>query len=247
MADDAHGIGRPRRRPRLDLRAPAPPPTCRCRWARCRRRSAAMAAISAPRAPVDRADEEPRPHLHLLHRPAARDRSPPPSPRSISSPRDPALAAAPLAKARAFTARAGLPPAASQIVPVIVGAADAALAAARVARSRGIPRGADPPAHGAGRHRAAALCLHRAPRRRRHRKARRSGAHRAWRSPHDRRLRHRHRHRYRQDLRCPRHDPPIARARAHRRGAQAASSPGSIPAPRRQATPAACCWRSATP
>ncbi len=28
---------------------PAPPRACRCRWARCRRRSAAMAAISAPR------------------------------------------------------------------------------------------------------------------------------------------------------------------------------------------------------
>jgi 8-amino-7-oxononanoate synthase len=50
---------------------------------------------------------------------------------------DPALAAAPLAKARAFTARAGLRPATSQIVPVIVGAAEAALAAARFLEAEG--------------------------------------------------------------------------------------------------------------
>jgi 8-amino-7-oxononanoate synthase len=50
---------------------------------------------------------------------------------------DPALAAAPLAKARAFTARAGLPPARSQIVPLIVGEPDAALAAARLLEAEG--------------------------------------------------------------------------------------------------------------
>jgi 8-amino-7-oxononanoate synthase len=50
---------------------------------------------------------------------------------------DPALAAVPLAKARAFTARAGLRPAASQIVPLIVGAPDAALAAARFLEAEG--------------------------------------------------------------------------------------------------------------
>jgi 8-amino-7-oxononanoate synthase len=50
---------------------------------------------------------------------------------------DPALAAVPLAKARAFTARAGLPPAASQIVPLIVGAPEAALAAARFLEAEG--------------------------------------------------------------------------------------------------------------
>jgi len=50
---------------------------------------------------------------------------------------DPALAAMPLAKARAFTARAGLRPATSQIVPVIVGAAEAALAAARFLEAEG--------------------------------------------------------------------------------------------------------------
>jgi 8-amino-7-oxononanoate synthase len=50
---------------------------------------------------------------------------------------DPALTAVPLAKARAFTARAGLPPAASQIVPLIVGSAEAALAAARLLEAEG--------------------------------------------------------------------------------------------------------------
>jgi 8-amino-7-oxononanoate synthase len=50
---------------------------------------------------------------------------------------DPALAAAPLAKARAFTARAGLPPARSQIVPLIVGEPDAALAAAHLLEAEG--------------------------------------------------------------------------------------------------------------
>jgi 8-amino-7-oxononanoate synthase len=50
---------------------------------------------------------------------------------------DPALAAVPLAKARAFTARAGLPPATSQIVPLIVGSAEAALTAARLLEAEG--------------------------------------------------------------------------------------------------------------
>lgn len=50
---------------------------------------------------------------------------------------DPALTALPLAKARAFTARAGLPPAKSQIVPLIVGSAEAALAAARLLEAEG--------------------------------------------------------------------------------------------------------------
>jgi 8-amino-7-oxononanoate synthase len=50
---------------------------------------------------------------------------------------DPALAAVPLAKARAFTARAGLPPATSQIVPLIVGEPEAALAAARFLEAEG--------------------------------------------------------------------------------------------------------------
>jgi 8-amino-7-oxononanoate synthase len=50
---------------------------------------------------------------------------------------DPALAALPLAKARAFTARAGLPPATSQIVPLIVGEPEAALAAARFLEAEG--------------------------------------------------------------------------------------------------------------
>jgi 8-amino-7-oxononanoate synthase len=50
---------------------------------------------------------------------------------------DPALTALPLAKARAFTRRAGLPEAASAIVPVILGAPEAALAAARLLEREG--------------------------------------------------------------------------------------------------------------
>jgi 8-amino-7-oxononanoate synthase len=50
---------------------------------------------------------------------------------------DPAWAALPLRKAKAFTARAGLPEAASPIVPVIVGAPDDALAAARLLEAEG--------------------------------------------------------------------------------------------------------------
>ena len=45
--------------------------------------------------------------------------------------RDPAYAALPLAKARAFTRRAGLPEAQSPIVPIVIGSAQAALAASR--------------------------------------------------------------------------------------------------------------------
>ena len=45
--------------------------------------------------------------------------------------RDPDYAALPLAKARAFTRRAGLPEAQSPIVPIVIGSAQAALAASR--------------------------------------------------------------------------------------------------------------------
>jgi 8-amino-7-oxononanoate synthase len=51
--------------------------------------------------------------------------------------RDPALAARPLAKARAFTRRAGLPEAQSPIVPVILGEANAAVAASRMLEDEG--------------------------------------------------------------------------------------------------------------
>jgi 8-amino-7-oxononanoate synthase len=50
---------------------------------------------------------------------------------------DPAWAALPLGKARAFTARAGLPEAASPIVPVLIGAPGDALAAARLLEAEG--------------------------------------------------------------------------------------------------------------
>ena len=51
--------------------------------------------------------------------------------------RDPAYAVLPLRKAKAFTARAGLPDAVSPIVPVVVGAPEAALAAARMLEAEG--------------------------------------------------------------------------------------------------------------
>ena len=51
--------------------------------------------------------------------------------------RDPTYAALPLAKARSFTRRAGLPEAASPIVPLIVGDAEAALAASRLLEAEG--------------------------------------------------------------------------------------------------------------
>lgn len=50
---------------------------------------------------------------------------------------DPGYAALPLAKARAFTRRIGLPDATSPIVPVVVGEADAALAASRMLEAEG--------------------------------------------------------------------------------------------------------------
>lgn len=50
---------------------------------------------------------------------------------------DPGYAALPLAKARAFTRRVGLPDATSPIVPVVVGEADAALAASRMLEAEG--------------------------------------------------------------------------------------------------------------
>jgi 8-amino-7-oxononanoate synthase len=51
--------------------------------------------------------------------------------------RDPGYAALPLAKAKTFTRRAGLPEATSPIVPVVVGEADATLGASRMLESEG--------------------------------------------------------------------------------------------------------------
>ena len=51
--------------------------------------------------------------------------------------REPDLVAKPLRKAQAFTARVGLPPAQSPIVPVVLGSADAALAASRLLEQEG--------------------------------------------------------------------------------------------------------------
>ena len=51
--------------------------------------------------------------------------------------REPALAAKPLAKAKAFTTTAGLPPAQSAIVPVVIGEAAAALMASEALEREG--------------------------------------------------------------------------------------------------------------
>jgi 8-amino-7-oxononanoate synthase len=51
--------------------------------------------------------------------------------------RDPAYATLPVEKAKAFTRLAGLPPAQSPIVPVIIGQAEAALAASRLLEQEG--------------------------------------------------------------------------------------------------------------
>jgi 8-amino-7-oxononanoate synthase len=51
--------------------------------------------------------------------------------------RDPAYAALPIAKARSFTQRLGLPDAASPIVPLVIGEADAALQASRLLEAEG--------------------------------------------------------------------------------------------------------------
>ncbi len=51
--------------------------------------------------------------------------------------REPDYAALPLAKAKAFARRAGLPEPASPIVPVVVGEAEAALAASRLLEEHG--------------------------------------------------------------------------------------------------------------
>ena len=76
---------------------------------------------------------------------------------------DRAYAALPLRKARAFTARAGLPEAASPIVPVLIGAPEDALAAARMLESEGFLAVAiRPPTvpEGAARLRLAFTALH---------------------------------------------------------------------------------------
>jgi 8-amino-7-oxononanoate synthase len=51
--------------------------------------------------------------------------------------REPAYAALPVAKAKAFTARLGLPEAQSPIVPIVIGEADDALAASRLLADAG--------------------------------------------------------------------------------------------------------------
>ena len=95
-----------------------------------------MAAICAPRAPV----------IDLIHNRARTliysTGLPPASVAAAIAAldlieREPAYAALPLAKAKAFTTRAGLPEAQSPIVPVVIGEAEAALAASRLLEDEG--------------------------------------------------------------------------------------------------------------
>ena len=152
---------RRRRRPRLDLRgrAPADVPL---QMGTLSKAIGAYGGYLCASAPVIELMKNRARTLSI--RPACRPRSsPPPSRRSISSPAIPPTPPLPLAKAQAFTARAGLPrphepDRAGDRRRGRSGAGGGALS-----RSGGLPGGPDPPADGAGRHRAAALRLHRAP------------------------------------------------------------------------------------
>ena len=65
--------------------------------------------------------------------------------------REPAYAALPVAKAKAFTRRAGLAEAQSPIVPIVIGDEEAALSASRASGRRRLSGRRDPPADGARR------------------------------------------------------------------------------------------------
>src|SRR6266851_436563 len=105
----------------------------RCRWARCRRRSAPMGGTSAP--VIALVQNRARSFVYSTGLPPAIVAA------AIAAldliERDPAYAAMPLAKAKAFTRHAGLPEAQSPIVPIILGSAEAALAASRALEHEG--------------------------------------------------------------------------------------------------------------
>ena len=127
------------------------PPTgadaCRCRWARCRRRSAAMAAISARRsAVIELMANRARTLIYSTGLPPGAVAA---ATRRARHHRDASreLVARPLAKARAFTRVAGLPEAQSAIVPVRARRARRRRSRPRsVARGGGISRRRDPAA-----------------------------------------------------------------------------------------------------
>ena len=135
-----------------------------------------MAAISAPRgAVIDLMRTRARTFIYSTGLP------PPVVAAAIAAldliERDQAYAAEPLRKARLFTRALGLPEPQSAIVPLVLGEADATLAASALLAGRdGFLVVAHPAADRAGRHRAAAPCLHRAASRRRDRAARRNRA-----------------------------------------------------------------------
>ena len=164
----------------------------------------------------DRSDPQPRPHLGLFDRPAAGDRRGGDRRARPDRTRARLCGAAARRRRKPSRARAGLPEPASPIVPVVLGEAEAALAASRLLEDARLSGHRHPSADGAGRHRAPALDLHRAASRRRDRAAGRASCARASSGAalqrDDRRLRHRDRHRYRQDLRHRGPDPAFPRA-----------------------------------
>ena len=151
---------RGRRRPRLDLRA-----------RRAGRRAAAdghavegdrrLWRLSLRLAAGDRPDAQPRAHPDLFDRPAAGDRR-----GGHRRARPDRARARPTRRCRSprrrpSPARAGLPEPQSPIVPVVLGEAEAALAASRLLEERRLSGRRHPAADRAGRHRAPAPHLHR--------------------------------------------------------------------------------------
>ena len=132
----------------------------RCRWEPCRRRSAAYGGyLCASDAVIELIRNRARTLIYSTGLPPAIVAA------AIAAldliEREPAYAARPLAKARAFARQAGLPEPASPIVPVVVGDADAALAASQLLEEHGfLVIAIRPPTVPPG-HRAAAPHLHR--------------------------------------------------------------------------------------
>ncbi len=131
--------------------------------------------------------------------------------------REPAYAALPVQKAKAFTRRANLPEAQSPIVPVIIGAEAATLAASQLLADEGYLAAAiRPPTVPAGTARLRLTFTAQHPDEHIERLADivRDKTHSA--QTNERLFRHRDRHRYRQDLRHRRADPAICAAWASR-------------------------------
>ena len=136
MTDDAHGLGVVGGGRGSSFGGNTHICRCRCRWARCRRRSAPMAAIcAARRAVIELMRNRARTLIYSTGLPPSVVAA------SIAAleviEREPDYAALPVQKARAFTQLAGLPEAQSPIVPVVIGDENDALAASRLLEDEG--------------------------------------------------------------------------------------------------------------